>query len=136
MPRVAFALVVFAVPVGVAGAAPPEQPARNAALHYWQAFAVLPAPKGSGDKLTEELKGRIEAARRERREAMAKKDAAAAKEKTGALGKLLKEAGAVVYARRWPDPNPAVFGYHEVFHAMVLLGAAMHFAVVARMHWA
>jgi molecular chaperone DnaK len=55
-----------------------------------------------GDKLTEELKGRIEAARREVREALAKKDAAAAKDKAEALGKLLKEAGAVVYAQR-PD---------------------------------
>lgn len=44
-------------------------------------------------------------------------------------------AGAGVYARRWPNPDPRVFGYHEVFHAMVLLAAAMHFAVVARMHW-
>jgi molecular chaperone DnaK len=55
-----------------------------------------------GDKLTDELKGRIEAARRETREAMAKKDAAAAKEKSDALGKLLKEAGAVIYAQQ-PD---------------------------------
>lgn len=52
------------------------------------------------------------------------------------LGGVVYISGAVVYARRWPDPDPAVFGYHEVFHAMVLLGAAMHFAVVARMHWA
>lgn len=44
-------------------------------------------------------------------------------------------AGAVVYARRWPNPDPRVFGYHEVFHVMVLLAAGMHFAVVFRMHW-
>jgi molecular chaperone DnaK len=55
-----------------------------------------------GDKLTDELKGRIEAARREVREAMARKDAAAAKDKAEALGKLLKEAGAVIYAQQ-PD---------------------------------
>jgi molecular chaperone DnaK len=55
-----------------------------------------------GDKLTEELKGRIEAARRAAREAVVKKDTATAKEKTEALRKLLKEAGAVIYAQR-PD---------------------------------
>jgi molecular chaperone DnaK len=55
-----------------------------------------------GDKLTDELKGRIEGARREVREALAKKDATAAKDKAEALGKLLKEAGAVVYAQQ-PD---------------------------------
>ena len=60
MRRVAFAVVIVAVPVGVAGAAPPEQSAQNAALQYWQAFAVLPAPKGLGDKLTEEEQQRID----------------------------------------------------------------------------
>ncbi|MGV3621267.1 MAG: PAQR family membrane homeostasis protein TrhA [Archangium sp.] len=38
--------------------------------------------------------------------------------------------GAVVYARRWPNPNPAVFGYHEVMHLMVLVCAAMQFGVL------
>jgi molecular chaperone DnaK len=55
-----------------------------------------------GDKLTDELKGRIEAARRATRDAIAGKDAAAARQESEALGKLLKEAGAVVYAQR-PD---------------------------------
>ncbi len=45
-------------------------------------------------------------------------------------------AGAVVYARRWPNPDPRIFGYHEVFHVMVLIAAGMHFAVVFRVHWA
>ena len=39
-------------------------------------------------------------------------------------------AGAIVYSRQAPDPNPAVFGYHEIFHAFVLAGAACHYAVV------
>src|SRR5919106_5236203 len=39
--------------------------------------------------------------------------------------------GAVVYARRRPDPVPAVFGYHEVFHACVIGAAACQYAVVA-----
>ncbi len=37
--------------------------------------------------------------------------------------------GAVVYATRRPDPFPRVFGYHEVFHALVVAAAACHFAV-------
>jgi hemolysin III len=47
------------------------------------------------------------------------------------LGGLLYTAGAVVYARRRPDPVPHVFGYHEVFHALVIAAAALHFVVVA-----
>jgi hemolysin III len=47
------------------------------------------------------------------------------------LGGLLYTGGAVVYARRSPDPVPAVFGYHEVFHACVLLALAAHFAAIA-----
>jgi len=38
--------------------------------------------------------------------------------------------GAVVYAVRRPDPFPRVFGYHEVFHALVVVAAACHFGVV------
>ena len=46
-------------------------------------------------------------------------------------GGLLYTAGAVVYATQRPDPNPAVFGYHEVFHLFVIAAAAAHFAAVA-----
>jgi hemolysin III len=46
-------------------------------------------------------------------------------------GGLLYTAGALVYALRRPDPVPAVFGYHEVFHALVILAAALQYAVVA-----
>jgi hemolysin III len=48
-----------------------------------------------------------------------------------AVGGVLYTAGAVIYARQRPDPNPAVFGYHEVFHALVIAAAAAHFAAVA-----
>jgi len=48
-----------------------------------------------------------------------------------AAGGLLYTAGAVVYTRRRPDPAPTVFGYHEVFHALVIAAAALQFAVVA-----
>ena len=40
--------------------------------------------------------------------------------------------GALVYWRRWPDPSPAIFGYHEVFHLLIILGSACHFVAVAR----
>jgi hemolysin III len=46
-------------------------------------------------------------------------------------GGLLYTAGAVIYATQRPNPRPAVFGYHEIFHALVLAAAAAHFAVVA-----
>jgi len=48
-----------------------------------------------------------------------------------AAGGVLYTAGALVYARQRPDPNPAVFGYHEIFHALVLAAAAAHFAAIA-----
>jgi hemolysin III len=48
-----------------------------------------------------------------------------------ALGGLLYSAGAVIYARRRPDPVPTVFGYHELFHLLVIVAAALQYAVVA-----
>jgi hemolysin III len=46
-------------------------------------------------------------------------------------GGIAYTVGAVVYARRRPDPWPSTFGYHEVFHTLVLVAAAFHFAAVA-----
>lgn len=48
-----------------------------------------------------------------------------------AVGGLLYTVGAVVYATQRPNPSPRVFGYHEVFHALVILAAAAHFAAIA-----
>ena len=48
-----------------------------------------------------------------------------------ASGGLLYVVGAVVYASGWPNPWPKVFGYHEVFHALVLAAAALQYAVIA-----
>src|SRR5580692_5310982 len=39
--------------------------------------------------------------------------------------------GAVIYLVRWPDPIPAMFGYHEVFHVFVIAGCACHFVAIA-----
>jgi hemolysin III len=47
------------------------------------------------------------------------------------LGGLFYTAGAVVYATQRPDPVPAVFGYHEVFHALTILAALAQFAAIA-----
>jgi hemolysin III len=47
-------------------------------------------------------------------------------------GGLLYSAGAAVYALRRPDPVPAVFGYHEVFHLLVIAGVAAHFLAISR----
>ena len=45
-------------------------------------------------------------------------------------GGVLYSAGAVVYARQRPDPWPRTFGFHEVFHALVILAAAAHYAAI------
>lgn len=47
------------------------------------------------------------------------------------LGGVLYSVGAVVYALHAPNPWPATFGYHEVFHLLVVLAAAAHLAAVA-----
>src|SRR5439155_664311 len=46
-------------------------------------------------------------------------------------GGLAYTAGALVYAFRRPDPSPAVFGYHEVFHALVIVAVACQYSAVA-----
>jgi hemolysin III len=46
-------------------------------------------------------------------------------------GGLAYTGGAVVYATQRPDPAPAVFGYHEIFHVLVILAAVCHYAVVS-----
>lgn len=38
-------------------------------------------------------------------------------------GGVLYTLGAVVYAQRWPNPFPRVFGFHEVFHLFVIAGS-------------
>lgn len=45
-------------------------------------------------------------------------------------GGVLYSAGALFYARRWPDPWPRAFGYHEVFHLLTIAAAAVFYVVV------
>ena len=47
-----------------------------------------------------------------------------------AAGGVLYTIGAIVYALGRPDPAPKVFGYHEIFHAFVVVAAALHYAAV------
>jgi hemolysin III len=46
-------------------------------------------------------------------------------------GGIAYTAGAIVYARRRPDPFPDTFGYHEVFHALVLVALACQYVTIA-----
>jgi hemolysin III len=47
------------------------------------------------------------------------------------IGGLAYTAGAIVYARRRPDPVPAVFGYHELFHALTIVAVACQYTAIA-----
>ncbi len=46
-------------------------------------------------------------------------------------GGALYTVGAVIYMRRRPDPRPAVFGFHEIFHLFVIAAALAHFVAIA-----
>jgi hemolysin III len=48
-------------------------------------------------------------------------------------GGALYTAGAVVYALKRPNPLPAHFGFHEVFHALVVMAATMHYVLAMRL---
>ena len=47
------------------------------------------------------------------------------------VGGAFYTAGAVVYARRKPNPSPRWFGFHEVFHALTLLAFVTHYVAVS-----
>jgi hemolysin III len=46
-------------------------------------------------------------------------------------GGALYTAGAAIYMRRRPDPRPAVFGFHELFHVFVIAAALAHYIAIA-----
>ncbi|MFV0429458.1 MAG: PAQR family membrane homeostasis protein TrhA [Arachnia sp.] len=48
-----------------------------------------------------------------------------------AAGGVIYSLGALVYARKLPNPSPTWFGYHEIFHACTILAAALHFAAIS-----
>ncbi|MBO1030946.1 hemolysin III family protein [Tessaracoccus sp. SD287] len=45
-------------------------------------------------------------------------------------GGLVYSVGAIVYARKRPNPSPTWFGFHEIFHAATVLAALCHFAAI------
>ena len=48
------------------------------------------------------------------------------------LGGIAYTGGAVIYARRAPNPWPRTFGYHEIFHVGVIAGSICHYVAVWR----
>jgi hemolysin III len=46
------------------------------------------------------------------------------------VGGALYTLGAVIYATEWPNPFPRTFGFHEIFHLLVVAAALCHFVVV------
>jgi hemolysin III len=49
-----------------------------------------------------------------------------------ALGGAFYTVGAVIYAAKKPNPVPGVFGFHEIFHILVMLGSLSHFVAIVR----
>lgn len=47
------------------------------------------------------------------------------------LGGLVYTAGALGLGARWPDPRPETFGYHEIWHVMVIIAVSLHYTVMA-----
>ncbi len=47
------------------------------------------------------------------------------------LGGIAYSVGAIVYARRRPNPAPTVFGYHELFHALTIVGVSCQYVAIA-----
>ncbi len=44
---------------------------------------------------------------------------------------MLYSVGGLIYAFRRPNPRPATFGYHEVFHVLTLVAAGCDYAAIA-----
>lgn len=47
-----------------------------------------------------------------------------------ALGGVAYSVGGILYAAHWPNPWPATFGHHEVFHACTVVAALLHYVAV------
>lgn len=45
-------------------------------------------------------------------------------------GGVIYTAGAIMLVRRWPDPSPTVFGYHEVWHVLTIIAGACQWTVI------
>ena len=47
-------------------------------------------------------------------------------------GGLAYTVGAIIFARERPDPFPGIFGHHEIWHLLVLVGSGCHFGFMLR----
>ena len=47
------------------------------------------------------------------------------------VGGALYSVGALAYATTWPNPFPATFGFHEVFHLLVVAAAVTQFVALS-----
>ena len=45
-------------------------------------------------------------------------------------GGIVYTAGGLIYALKKPNPSPGFFGFHEIFHLLILLGALLHYLVI------
>ena len=48
-----------------------------------------------------------------------------------ALAGLMCSIGTAIYLTQWPNPFPRVFGYHEIFHTLVVISTVILYAVLA-----
>ncbi|HZD72607.1 MAG TPA: hemolysin III family protein [Actinomycetota bacterium] len=46
------------------------------------------------------------------------------------VGGVIYTAGAIMLVRRWPDLNPTIFGYHEVWHVLTLIAGTCHWTAI------
>ncbi len=46
------------------------------------------------------------------------------------IGGIIYTVGALVYAFKYPDPFPRIFGYHEIFHLFIVIASIFHFRVI------
>jgi hemolysin III len=47
-----------------------------------------------------------------------------------AIGGLFYTVGGILYALRWPGRDRKLFGFHEVFHILIMLGSISHFSMM------
>jgi hemolysin III len=48
-------------------------------------------------------------------------------------GGIIYLIGGIIYAVKKPNPYPHIFGYHEIFHVLVVIAAGFHFFVIMRL---
>ena len=46
------------------------------------------------------------------------------------VGGVVYSLGALIYSKKWPNPWPRVFGFHEVFHSCTVIAAACHWVAI------